>query len=338
MDFVKYQCTLDGSRFRAGDGLRAALQSGGDLRLGAKLRGDWGSRCQLRSSHSTRSAAPDRQRAPSLDRHARVPGSAARAASRRRRLGSRNRAVGELSEGGRRRAGLAAQSRHRERHRRRGRRAHPLHPDAAQRVRLRSLGLQRRRRAPHPRHRARSSTATTSASQTHGIENLPEGRMLLIGNHAGQIALDAAMIGTACVLGRPSRRASCAAWASTGCRPCRFVSTLMVPHRLASSERRRTASTCSQHGEAVIAFPEGVRGMNKQLQRALPAAAVRLRLHAPGAPDEHADRAGGGRRLRGAGAVDRQPHLARPAARVAGVPDHPHLAVARPARAAARSR
>src|SRR5262249_41172245 len=36
--------------------------------------------------------------------------------------------------------------------------------------------------------------------KTYGIENLPAGRMLVIGNHAGQIAIDAAMIGTATVL------------------------------------------------------------------------------------------------------------------------------------------
>ena len=37
-------------------------------------------------------------------------------------------------------------------------------------------------------------------AQTTGIANLPAGRILLIGNHAGQIALDAAMIATACAL------------------------------------------------------------------------------------------------------------------------------------------
>jgi 1-acyl-sn-glycerol-3-phosphate acyltransferase len=56
--------------------------------------------------------------------------------------------------------------------------------------------------------------------ETHGIERLPPGRVLLISNHAGQIALDAAMISAACFL-EGSRRASSAAWASTGSRPCR---------------------------------------------------------------------------------------------------------------------
>ena len=42
--------------------------------------------------------------------------------------------------------------------------------------------------------------------QTRGIGNLPPGRMLLISNHAGQIAIDAVMIGVATVLeGEPPR-------------------------------------------------------------------------------------------------------------------------------------
>ncbi len=37
-------------------------------------------------------------------------------------------------------------------------------------------------------------------AETHGIEHLPKGRVLVIGNHAGQVALDGAMIGTATFL------------------------------------------------------------------------------------------------------------------------------------------
>ncbi len=36
--------------------------------------------------------------------------------------------------------------------------------------------------------------------ETSGIENVPAGRVLLISNHAGQVALDAAMIGSALFL------------------------------------------------------------------------------------------------------------------------------------------
>src|SRR4030095_6702806 len=37
-------------------------------------------------------------------------------------------------------------------------------------------------------------------AETHGIERVPQGRVLLIANHAGQVAIDAAMIGAAMVL------------------------------------------------------------------------------------------------------------------------------------------
>jgi 1-acyl-sn-glycerol-3-phosphate acyltransferase len=33
--------------------------------------------------------------------------------------------------------------------------------------------------------------------ETHGIENVPEGRVLLVSNHSGQIPIDGAMIGVA---------------------------------------------------------------------------------------------------------------------------------------------
>src|SRR4029077_3245252 len=36
--------------------------------------------------------------------------------------------------------------------------------------------------------------------KAYGLEHLPKGRMLIIANHAGQIAIDACMIGTATVL------------------------------------------------------------------------------------------------------------------------------------------
>jgi 1-acyl-sn-glycerol-3-phosphate acyltransferase len=97
--------------------------------------------------------------------------------------------------------------------------------------------------------------------ETQGIENLPEGRVLLISNHAGQIALDAAMIGVACTLeGEPPRivRGMGEYWLPT----LPFVNVLMV--RTGSVVGTpKNAVDLLHHGEAVIAFPEGVRGMNK---------------------------------------------------------------------------
>lgn len=98
-------------------------------------------------------------------------------------------------------------------------------------------------------------------AQTYGIENMPKGRALVISNHAGQVAIDAAMIGAAAVLeGRPPRivRGMGEYWLPT----LPLFNVLMV--RVGSVVGTpKNAVDLLHHGEAVIAFPEGVRGMNK---------------------------------------------------------------------------
>jgi 1-acyl-sn-glycerol-3-phosphate acyltransferase len=97
--------------------------------------------------------------------------------------------------------------------------------------------------------------------ETHGIERLPEGRVLVIANHAGQVAIDAAMIGTATFLeAEPPRilRGMGEYWLPT----VPFVSVAMTR----TGSVVGTPKNCQdllRRGEAVIAFPEGVRGMNK---------------------------------------------------------------------------
>jgi 1-acyl-sn-glycerol-3-phosphate acyltransferase len=108
--------------------------------------------------------------------------------------------------------------------------------------------------------------------ETHGIERVPEGRVLLIGNHAGNtFAYDGAMLGTAMFLeARPPR-------------VVRGMGEYYLPkipwfnvfmHRMGSVVG--TPSNCVQlleRGEAIMAFPEGERGFVKpyrkryQLQR-----------------------------------------------------------------------
>jgi 1-acyl-sn-glycerol-3-phosphate acyltransferase len=97
--------------------------------------------------------------------------------------------------------------------------------------------------------------------QATGLENLPAGRMLVIPNHAGQIAIDAGMIGVATVLeANPPRplRGMGEYWLPT----IPFFNVFMA--RVGGVVGTpKNARDILEHGEAVIAFPEGVRGMNK---------------------------------------------------------------------------
>ncbi|HSP96746.1 MAG TPA: lysophospholipid acyltransferase family protein [Candidatus Dormibacteraeota bacterium] len=94
-----------------------------------------------------------------------------------------------------------------------------------------------------------------------GIEHIPDGRVLVISNHAGQVAIDAAMIGTATVLERePPRivRGMGEYWLPT----VPFVNLLMSRTGSVVGTPKNCADLLARE-EAVIAFPEGVHGMNK---------------------------------------------------------------------------
>jgi 1-acyl-sn-glycerol-3-phosphate acyltransferase len=97
--------------------------------------------------------------------------------------------------------------------------------------------------------------------ETHGIRNVPPGRALVISNHAGQVALDAAMIGAACFFeAEPPRiiRGMGEYWLPT----VPFVNEIMVRTGSVVGVRKNCIDMLEQ-GELVIAFPEGIRGMNK---------------------------------------------------------------------------
>jgi 1-acyl-sn-glycerol-3-phosphate acyltransferase len=97
--------------------------------------------------------------------------------------------------------------------------------------------------------------------ETFGIEKMPPGRVLLIANHAGQIAIDAAMIGTATFLeADPPRivRGMGEYWLPT----VPWVNIVMVRTGSVVGTRKNCIDLL-ENEEAVIAFPEGIRGMNK---------------------------------------------------------------------------
>jgi 1-acyl-sn-glycerol-3-phosphate acyltransferase len=98
--------------------------------------------------------------------------------------------------------------------------------------------------------------------EVHRVANVPaEGRVLLVANHSGQLPFDAAMIGLSLLVERdPPRvvRALVERWVPT----LPFFSTVMA--RL--GQVVGTPDNCRRllaADEAILTFPEGVRGLNK---------------------------------------------------------------------------
>lgn len=97
--------------------------------------------------------------------------------------------------------------------------------------------------------------------QVDGAENIPDGPVLFVSNHSGQLPLDAAMIGLAALLEAPRPRAlrgMADRWISA----LPFASIFMS--RMGSTVG--TPENCRRllkSGEAVLVFPEGARGITK---------------------------------------------------------------------------
>ena len=98
--------------------------------------------------------------------------------------------------------------------------------------------------------------------QAHGVENVPtEGRVLVVGNHSGQLPFDAAMVGMALLVELdPPRfaRALVEIWVQTLPFVSAFYARLGQVVGTPENCRRLLAAD-----EALLVFPEGVRGLNK---------------------------------------------------------------------------
>ena len=101
--------------------------------------------------------------------------------------------------------------------------------------------------------------------ENHGIENVPPGRVLLIANHAGQLPFDGAMLTMAMLLEAEPPRI------------VRGMGEYFIPKlpwfgtlAIRSGMMVGTPENCSrmlEHGECVMVFPEGARGINKPYRK-----------------------------------------------------------------------
>ncbi len=98
-----------------------------------------------------------------------------------------------------------------------------------------------------------------------GIENVPHGKVLLVANHSGQVPIDGAIIGAAMFMdAEPPRmiRAMVEKWAQTLPFVGTFFSRVGQVVGVPDNCRRLLEA-----GEAILVFPEGVRGVSKPFTR-----------------------------------------------------------------------
>ena len=97
--------------------------------------------------------------------------------------------------------------------------------------------------------------------ENHGIDRVPSGRVILIGNHSGQVGYDGMMLGMSMLLdGAPPRL----------CRGMAEYLFFRTPWASIGASRAGTLAGTPENcvamleeGECVMVFPEGARGANK---------------------------------------------------------------------------
>lgn len=101
--------------------------------------------------------------------------------------------------------------------------------------------------------------------EVHGILNVPPGRVMLIGNHSGQIPIDAAMIVTAMMLeAEPPRmlRSMMETWV-----PSLPIISYFFERCGQIVGTRENCMKVLEAEQPILAFPEGVHGVNKPFSR-----------------------------------------------------------------------
>ncbi len=96
----------------------------------------------------------------------------------------------------------------------------------------------------------------------HGIENIPEGRMLVVPNHSGQLPFDGLVIAVACLLeANPPRlvRAMAERWFPT----LPFLGVALNRAGVVTGDPL-TCKSLLEAESAILVFPEGARGSGKE--------------------------------------------------------------------------